>query len=153
MLNRRTPPYTVVIPQLHRRPNFTGIHRLLPCQTLVRPPRVGATPALLCDTPWPSRESPYLHRGHSSCRLATVSSGGLTVEIRFMPEKLWWCPGISRRYVAARWVSVSPGGLKKIETTGATSRWTPVQHGVSRFNTVLAGVATVWSRWATVSTP
>jgi len=41
---------------------------------------------------------------------------------------------------------VSHGRLKQIETTGATSRLTPVQHGVSRFKAVLAGAATVWSR-------
>jgi len=102
LLNRRTPASTVVIPLLHR--NFTGIHRLLPCQTVVRPARVGATPALFRDTPWPSRESPYLHRGHSSCRFATVSPGGLLVKIRFMPEELRRCPGISRCCFAARCV-------------------------------------------------
>jgi len=29
----------------------------------------GHAKALLRDTPWPNRESPYLHLGHSSCRL------------------------------------------------------------------------------------
>jgi len=118
---------------------------MLPCQTVVRPARIGATPALFRDTPWPSRESLYLHRGHSSCRFATVSPGGLTVEIRFMPEEKRWCPGISRCCFAAQCVLVSPGGFKIHDTTGATSRWTPIQHDLSRFNAVLAGVATVWT--------
>jgi len=118
---------------------------MLSCQTVVRPARVGATPALFRDTPWPKWESLYLHRGHSSCRFATVSPSGLTVEIRFTPEELRWCPGISRCCFAPQCVPVSPGGFKNFETTGATSRWTPVQHDLSRFNAVLADVATVWS--------
>jgi hypothetical protein len=32
------------------------VHQLIPCQTVVRPARVGATSALLRDTPWPNRE-------------------------------------------------------------------------------------------------
>ena len=40
---------------------------------------------------------------------------------------------------------VRPGCYKKIETTGTTSQRTPVKHSVSRFNAVLAGVATVWT--------
>jgi len=148
--NRGPPACSVVIPLLHR--NFTCIHRLPPVQTVVRPARTGAMSALLRDTPWLNRKSPYLHRGHNSCRFATVSPGGLTVEIRLMPEERW-CPGKSRRCFAPRCVPVSPSCFKDFETTGTTSRWTPVQHAVSRFNAVLPGVATVWSRWAPVSTP
>jgi len=56
------------------------LYRHSPAATVPnRSSRVGATPALLRYTPWPSRESPYLHRGHSSCRFATVSPGSLTV--------------------------------------------------------------------------
>ena len=109
---------------------------MLSCQTAVRPARVRATPALFPDTPWPSWESLYLHRGYSSCWFATVSPDGLMVEIRFMPEELRWSPGISRCCFAAQYVPVSPGGFKIFDTTRATSR----------FNAVLAGVATVWSR-------
>ena len=123
---------------------------MLPCQSVVRPARVGATPALFCDTPWPSRESQYLHRGHSLCRFATVSPGGLTVEIRFVPEELRWCPEISRCCFTAQCLPVRPGGFKCFETTGAISRWMPVQHDLSRFNAVLARVATVAG---TVATP
>jgi len=78
---------------------------------------------------WPSRVSPYLHRGHSSCRFSTVSSGGHTVEIRFMPEELRWCLGISRCCFAARRVPVSPGCFKKIKQPGPLP-------GKRRFNTV-----------------
>ena len=91
-----------------------------------------SSPALFRDTPWPSRESLYLHREHSSCRFATVSPGGLTVEIRFLPEELRWCPGISRCCFATQCVPVSPGGLKIFETTGATSRRIPIQCGACR---------------------
>jgi len=119
---------------------------MLPCQFVVRLARVGATPALFRSIPWPSRESLYLHRGHSSCLFATVSPGGLTVEIRFMPEELRRCPRISRCYFTAQCLPVSPGDFKCFETTGVISWWTPVQHDLSRFNAVLAGVATVWSR-------
>jgi len=109
-------------------------------------------PALLCDTPWLNRESPYLFPGYNSCWFATVSPGGLTLVTRCMPEELRWCPGISRRWFAPRWIPVIPGCFKNFETTGITCRWTPIQHGVSRYNAVLAGVTTVWSRWAPVST-
>jgi len=88
--------------------------------------------ALLRDTPWPNRESPYLHRGHIACLFATVSPGGLTVEIRFMPEELQWCPGISRRCFAPRCVPVSPGCFKNVETTGTTFRCIPIQCGACR---------------------
>jgi len=90
-------------------------------RTIVRPARVRATTAVLCGTQWPSWESLYFHCGHSSCRLATISPDCLTVEIRFMPEELRWCLGISRCCFAALCVLVSPGCFKKFETTWANS--------------------------------
>jgi len=87
-------------------------------KTVVRHARVGATPALPRDTPWPSRESPYLHRGHNPCRFTTVWPGGLTVEIRFVPEELRRCLGISRRCFTARCAQVSRGCFKVFETPG-----------------------------------
>ena len=81
--------------------------------------------ALLRDTPWLNWESPYLHRGHNSCRFATVSPGGLTVEIRFMPEELRLCPGKSHPG-SSRW---APVVLKKLKPPGPLP-------GERRFNTV-----------------
>jgi len=84
-------------------PAFTGCHRFKPYFDRQEPG--------LCRLSWLNR---YLHRGHNSCRYATVSPGGLTVEIRFMPKELRLCPGISRRCFAPWWVPVSPGSLKTI---------------------------------------
>jgi len=148
LLNRRTPAYTVVIILLHR--NFTSIHRLLPCQTVVRLARVGATPAVLHDTPWPSRGSPYLHRGHIPCRFATVSPGGLTVEIRFMPEELRWCPGISRRCFAARYVPDVCNHRGNIPVNAGLTRCIPIQCGACRRR---YGVVPVGPGVHTVATP
>jgi len=71
--------------------------------------RVGATMALLLNKPWPSRETPYLYLGHSSCRFTTVPPSGPMVEIRIMLEELQWCRGISRRCFAPQCVPVSSG--------------------------------------------
>jgi len=53
----------------------------------------------------------------SSCLFATVLPGGLTVEIRFMPEEPRWCPGISQCCFAAQYVPVSPDCLIKYGST------------------------------------
>jgi hypothetical protein len=134
MLNRRPPACTVAISWLHRY--FTGIYQLLLCQTVVRPPWVGATSALLRDTPGQNRESPYPHLGHSQCQFTTVSLGGLTVERRIMPEELRCCPGSPRNTPALVSLPVCPDCIKILNTTGATPQWLPVQHGLSRFNSV-----------------
>jgi len=105
------------------------MHRLPPLQPVVRPARTGAMPALLRDTSWLNGETPYLFRGHNSYRFATVSPGGLTVEIRCMPEELRWCPEISRPCFEPRCVPVSPGCLKKLKPPGSLP-------GERRFNTV-----------------
>jgi len=81
---------------------------MLACETVVRPANVGATLALVRDTPWPSRESLYLHQGHSSSRFATVSPGGLTGSCR----KSYGDPGISRCCFAAQCVPAVLNFLK-----------------------------------------
>jgi len=50
------------IPWLHR--HFTGIYRVLPCQTVARPARAGATSALPRETPLPNRQSTYQTWAH-----------------------------------------------------------------------------------------
>ena len=83
--------------------------------------------------------------------LMPVSPGGLTVERRIMPGGLRWWTEISWHWFAPRCVPVSPVCFKIFKTTGAISRRSPVQHSLSQFNAVLAGVATVWSRLVHVS--
>jgi len=97
-------------------------------------PAASRKATVLPRTPWRNRESPYLHLGHSSCRFNIISPSCPTVEIRIMPKELRWCPRKSRRWFAP---SCAPGILP--------GDLFPVQHGLSRFNAVLAGAATVWS--------
>ena len=51
-------------------------------------------------------------------------------------------PGIRRHWVGSRSILVNYVCLKT-RTTGTTSRWSPVKHGLSCFNAVLPDVATV----------
>ena len=103
------------------------LYRHSPAATVPsRSSRVGATSALLRYTPWPSRESPYLHRGHSSCRFATVSPGSLTVHAgraTVTPRKK---PALFRR-------PVRPGESRLFLTILKPLRPLP---GERRFNTV-----------------
>ena len=128
---------------MHTHRNFTGIHRVLPCQTEVRPARVGDTSVPLRATPWPNRESPWACWCYNSI--------------------IWWSYGwetdhagraimIPRNKPAWFRTGCVPSVLKNT-TTGATSQWSPDQHGLYRFNTVLSCVATVWSRLALVFKP
>jgi hypothetical protein len=140
-LNRCPRACAIAIMWLHRY--FTGIHQLLPCQTVVRHARVGATSALLRDTMWPNRESLYLLLGHGPCRFTTLSPSGFTVERRIVAEELRWCPGSPQNKPALGSLPVSPSCIKILNTTGATPWWSPVQHGLSQFNAVLPGVVKV----------
>ena len=51
------------------------------------------------------------------------------VEIRFTPQEVWWCPGISRRSFTPQCVPEKPGCLKKLKSPGPLP-------GECRFNTV-----------------
>jgi len=125
-LNRGPPACIVSIPWLHRY--FTGIHRVLPCQTVVRPARVWATSALLRDTPWPNRESPYLHCGHSSCRFYYGFTRGLTVERRIMPKSYGEAPKQAD-------VFTHPGTSRRVLVV--LNIFPPVEHVFFRFNACL----------------
>jgi len=90
-----------------------------------------------------TRQNININEIHRICTMATAHAGllvsldGLTVEVRFMPEELRCRPGISWRCFAAWCVPVV---LKNLKPQGPL----PGEHGVSQFNVVLAGVATVW---------
>ena len=118
-LHQRPPVCAVCIPWLHLY--FTGIHQALPCKTVVRSAKVGTASALLRDTSWPNRLSPYLHFAYSSCRCyngftrwsyggATDHAGGATVMHRNKP-------GLFCTLVCA----MSPGCCKHFKIPGAIS--------------------------------
>jgi len=70
------------------------------------------------------------------------------------------CPGASRCLPIRHGTATDISGralvsLRRVtevgrQYTGVTRK--QVQHGISQFNAMLAGVATLWSRWAPVST-
>jgi len=118
LMNRRSLSCAVGILWQHRF--FTSIHRVLPCQIIIRPAIVGARSACLRDTPWPNREWLYLHIGHSLCRITTISPDCLSVKRLIMREELLWSPGINWRWLDTHtfwWVLV----VEKNKTTWATS--------------------------------
>jgi len=101
-----------------------------------------ATSALLRHAPWPNMGAPYFHLGHSSCRFycsftqwsyggETNYAGRATVILRNKPA-LFRTP-------------MSPVFFK------TTSRYSPVQHGLSRFNMLFFSASLqLWSRLAPV---
>jgi len=78
-----------------------------------------------------------------SFRFTMMSPGGLTIERLIMAKQQRWCPGNHREKLALVLLLLRPGYFNSIKTTGANSRWLPVQHGLSWFSAVLPGVATV----------
>jgi len=98
---------------------------------VIRSSRVGATQAVLCDTPWPINRIFALNTAH--CCFNTVSSGRLTVEKRIMPEDLRWWPGANRHCFAPRYVQVClnlkpPGPLlgdRMFNTVYPNKMWCP----------------------------
>jgi len=110
-------------------------HQVLPCQTVVRPARVGASPALLRDKPWPTRES----------RISTVDTTNAGLQ-RF---RLVVYDGDT---VHARKATVMPRNRPGLfrSTLAGERRF---NKDVSQSNVVLAGVVKVWSWWALVLTP